>query len=202
MDRESRRADVQAQLNTVSELTPFQRRFLIEYLSQTTPPNATAAYTAAGGTAKHADRAAYQVRHDPRVKAAIDEFFHQQEMGAREVIALLSNQARGTMADFIHLPRNSEGDPIRGLMPEVDLWKADEAGKLGLVKKIKTRRVVTTTKGGDVIENEYIDLELYDSQSALEKVGRYHGLFKDLVNLTIDVSNLSDEELDDLDSKL
>lgn len=156
----------------VSKLTPTQRTFVIEYLLH---GNAKRAAEVAGYASP--EKQGPRLRHHERIQAAIDEYFHQQEMGAREVIALLSNQARGTMADFIHLPRNAEGEPIRGLMPEVDLWKAEDADQLNLIKKIKTKRTITTTKSGDTIEDEWIDFELYDSQSALEKIGRYHGLF-------------------------
>lgn len=183
MDRESRRADVQAQLNTVSELTPFQRRFLIEYLSQTTPPNATAAYTAAGGTAKHADRAAYQVRHTPAVVAAIDEYFHKQEMSAREVIARLSQQAKAEYGRYF------DYDPIRGEV-RCDLEKLLKDGLGHLIKKVGYERT-----GSDSAVQV---VEFYDAHTALVDVGRYHGLFKDSVKLTMDVTNLTDDELDGL----
>jgi len=187
MDRESRQESVRAQLNTVSELTPFQRRFLIEFLSQPGPPNATTAYTNAGGTAKHADRAAYQVRHDPKVKAAIDEFFHQQEMGAREVIARLSQQAKAQYGEYLHY------DPIRDeVRCNLEDLLADGLGHL--IKKVGYERTGAETAVQVV--------EFYDAHTALVDVGRYHGLFKDSVNLKVNVSDLSDEELDELDSKL
>lgn len=194
MDRDlNRKEEVRAQLNTVSELTVFQRRFLIEFLSQSGPPNATAAYLAAGGTAKHPDRAAYQIRHNERVIAAIEEFFHHQEMSAREVVALLSSHARGTMADFLSFVGNT---------PKLDLALARDRGQLHLVRKFKSKETAYTDKDGNEIIDRWTELELYDAQSAGVHVGRFHGIFTDNISLDIDVTRLSDEELDELDSKL
>ena len=169
MDRDfGRKEEVRAQLNTVSELTAFQRRFLIEFLSQSGPPNATAAYIAAGGTAKHPDRAAYQIRHSPKVIAAIDEYFHKHEMSAREAVALLSSHARGTMADFLSFAGDS---------PRLDLTVARDRDQLHLVKKFKAKETVYTDKDGGETIDKWTEVELYDAQSALVHIGRYHGLF-------------------------
>jgi hypothetical protein len=67
----------------------------------------------------------------------------------------------------------------------IDLKKAAAADKLHLLKKFSKGR-----KG--------IEIELPDFLAALEKIGRHHGLFKDVheVNGTVEVKNvgLSDEE--------
>lgn len=169
MDRESRRSEVTGQLSTISALTAFQRRFLIEYLSQPGPANATAAYIAAGGTAKHADRAAHQLRHSERVVAAIDEYFHHQEMSAREVVARLSQQAKAEYGRYL------KWDAVtREATCDLERLLADGLGHL--IKKIGYERT-----GADSAAQV---VEFYDAHTALVDVGRYHGLFKDKTDLT------------------
>lgn len=163
MGRKSeRRYHVEAQMQTVSTLTPLQRRWLIEYLSQTGTPNATQAYIDAGGTAQNPGKVAYKIRHHPDVIAAIDEYFHAQEMSAREVVARLSEQAAAVYGQYLHY------DPERGeIYCDLEQLLADGYGHL--IKKVGYDRTGT--------ESAVQVVEFYDAHTALVDVGKYHGLF-------------------------
>lgn len=163
---EVRRAEVEDALSVVSTLSVMQRRFLIEYLSAE-KPNATSAAEKAGYSTPN--KSGPRLLKNPKVREAIDEFFHGQEMSAREVIARLSNQARGSLGDFLDIEDGHE--------PTLNLAKARRAGKLHLLKKFKQKRVTFVGKEDNETVTEWIDIELHDPQSALVHVGRYHGLF-------------------------
>jgi len=167
---QARRERIEEQARVVSGLSAMQRTFFVEYLI--------------GGNATHAARVAgyaYPDKQGPRllknkkIQDAIDDFFHAQEMSAAEVVARLSDHARGTMEDFISF----EGD-----LPSLDLGQAEGRGKLHLVKKMKTKRTTYIDVDGGETVTDWVDVELYDAQAALGQVGRYHGLFKDRTDLT------------------
>lgn len=166
MDRDfGRKEEVRAQLNTVSELTPFQRRFLIEFLSQSGPPNATAAYIAAGGAAKHPDRAAYQIRHSPKVIAAIEEYFHKQEMGPRRAVAIMSQKADFDPSQYVRfIYEKDEANNGRLVDAWVDIERMRDDGYGHMLKGVKY------TRDGRM----YVEFD--DSLRPLEIIMRYHGL--------------------------
>lgn len=80
-------------------------------------------------------------------------------MPAGEVLQRLADHARGTLADFVDVTTET-----------LDLSKAEQAGKLGLLKKFSRT---------DSEKSTHISIEVYDAQAALELLGKYHGLFKD-----------------------
>jgi len=117
----------------------------------------------------------------PVIAEAISNRLKAKAMTADEVLMRLAEQARANLADFVQ----DYG--------AID-WEAVKA-KGCLVKKI------SHTAG------KQSSIELYDAQSALEKIGRAHGLFRQVVTgpdggplqavvATDDLSNLTDEELD------
>lgn len=76
-------------------------------------------------------------------------------MAADEVLRRLTDQARGSMADFVTISRGRV---------KLDLKKAAELGKLHLIKKLTD-------------DGKGIRIELYDSKAALELIGKHHKLF-------------------------
>ena len=100
----------------------------------------------------------------------------ENAMTADEVLSRLAEHARGDIGDFVTI--NSEG------MPTLDLSTAQD--KMRLVKKIKTNKKTYTTKGDKDTAVTEVDaeIELYDAQSALEKLGRHHKLFTDKTEIT------------------
>ena len=158
----------------------MQRTFLVRYLLHS---NATRAAEEAGYS--HPNKLGPRLLKKDRIREAIDEFFHAQEMSAKEVVARLSNQARGSLADFIRFPGNEHGEDIWGIDPHLDLRKAQRANKLDLIKKFKQKRTTRIDKDGAETQDEYTEIELYDAQAALVQVGRYHGLFTDRMDANV-----------------
>jgi phage terminase small subunit len=151
----------------------LQRRFLVEYLSAE-KPNATAAAERVGY--KTPNKQGPRLLQNPKIRAAIDEYFHAYEMSAREVIARLSDQARGSLGDFLDIGSDYE--------PTLNLGKARREGKLHLLKKFKQKKVTYVNKDDEETVTEWIEVELHDPQAALVHVGRYHGLFTDKTDIT------------------
>ena len=141
-------------------MTPKQRAFIAEYLKDF---NATQAAIRAG----YSPRTAYSIGHEnlnkPEISAAIDEEYEKRAMSATEVLARMTDIARGSADDYILIDEYGyEG---------IDLKKMKEAGKLHLIKKY------SNTKNGTIIE-------LYDAQSALVQMGKQHGLFPNRQEVT------------------
>lgn len=177
---EQRLAEITEATNVVSDLTAQQRRWLIRYLLH---GNATRAAEEVGYA--YPDKQGPRMRKNPKIVAAIDEYFHTQEMSAKEVVARLSNQARGSLVDFIRFPVNEQGEDIWGIDPYLDLRKAQLANKLDLIKKFKQKRTTRIDKDGVETQDEYTEIELYDAQAALVQVGRYHGLFTEKIDANV-----------------
>lgn len=167
------RIEVEEALSVISTLSGMQRRFLVEYLSAERP-NATAAAEKVGY--KTPNKQGPRLLKNPKIREAIDEYFHTYEMSAREVIARLSDQARGSLGDFL--------DIEDGRDPALSLARAKREGKLHLLKKYKQKRVTFVNKDDEETVTEWIEVELHDPQAALVHVGRYHGLFTDRTDIT------------------
>jgi len=84
----------------------------------------------------------------------------------------LGDQARGNMGDFWDIP--AKGAPTLNLTSE----KAQAS--LHLIKKMKVKTTTRTIADIPEVTTE-IDFELYDAQAALEKIGRHHKLFTDVL---------------------
>ena len=68
-----------------------------------------------------------------------------------------------------------------------DFSHPDAKNYFHLIKKIKTKRTRRVEGRGDdaeVWEDEWVEVELHDAQAALEKIGKYHGLFIDRTDVT------------------
>lgn len=159
-----------------------QQVFVNEYLKCW---NASEAARRAGYA--KADRQGHRLLKNVEIAAAIHLRVDELKMSADEVLTRLADHARNSMADFVRVSPNG--------MAEIDLQRATQANKMHLIKSF--------TEAG---EKTGAKIELYDAQSALEKLARAHGLFTDKteitgkveLNHTIDLSDLSAEELDTL----
>lgn len=96
---------------------------------------------------------------EPEVRAAVEERMRELAIPAEEILARLSEQARGNMADFVAV---GEDGSFR-----ISLSEAGASGKLRLVKKAGYDQ-----RGRPAIE-------LYDAQSALLALAKRYGLFPD-----------------------
>ena len=150
-----------------------QRAFVEEYLIDF---NATQAALRAGYSPRTAYSIGPRLLKNVEVKAEFKRRFEEKAMPADEVIARLSDMARGDLGDFLD---------IESMSFDLSLRKAKELGLTHLIKKVKQRTVTTIKKDGDDEETHYVEIELHDSQSALEKLGKAHKLFVDRKEISI-----------------
>lgn len=162
----------------VMALTLRQRAFVLAYTGQHFG-NATRSAMAAGYQGSYGSVAvtAHNLLKNAKIQAAIEQIFQSQVMTSNEARARLSRMARGQMGDFL----NPE-DPR-----EIDLERAAQAGALDLVKRVKTRRVVTSTRD-ETVETVTVELELHDPQAAIDKLLRSSGAYKDQVQISGEVT--------------
>lgn len=157
-------------------LSPKQQLFVAHYCESW---NATKAAIAAGYPEKSAYAIGAENLRKPQIAAAVQERL-DAIMPAGEVLNLLADHARGTMADFVDVDTET-----------LDLQKAHIAKKLHLIKKF-TR---TETE-----QNTRVSIELYDAYAAAVQIGKFHGLFRDRVEhslITPDrAAQLTEEEID------
>jgi len=160
-----------------ARLTNKQRAFVAEYLKCW---NASEAARRAGYSAKNADVIGSENLGKPGIREAIEERLRTLTMSADEALFRLSEMARGTMADFVDADTQ-----------QIDLARAAEAGKLGLVKSFSR---TDTEYGGS------IRVELYDAQAALVQIIKQRQLAtgKPTSRVEMNLSQLTDDELERL----
>jgi hypothetical protein len=134
-------------------------RLFVEYYLGAANGNATEAAWRAGYTAP--EKAGYRLRHDPDVRALIDQRLAMLALTANEVLGLLSDQATSTIADFLSFDEAGQ--------PHIDLKYARAQGKLKLIRKLNCTR------------DGRVEIELYDAQDALVHLGRHLKLFTERV---------------------
>ena len=147
-------------------LTDRQQAFVVEYVKIW---NASEAARRAGYTGD-ANTVGPRLLANVGVSAAIERFKAEHIMSAEEVQVELTRQARSDIGDFLQ----QNGDVVT-----VDLAKAVEAKKTGLIKKLSQTRTVRTRGEDDTEETVSTTIELYDKQTALVQVGKIHKLFTD-----------------------
>jgi len=142
-------------------LTDKRKRFVDAYIGPANC-NKTEAARRAGYASPTPE--ARRLCKDPLVKAAIEERMRELAIPAEEILARLSEQARGNMADFVEV---DESGRFR-----IDLTEAEKSGELRLVKKAGFDQ-----KGRPAIE-------LYDAQAALLALAKRFGLFPERQELS------------------
>jgi hypothetical protein len=88
-------------------------------------------------------------------------------MSADEALKLLADQARGDIVDVMD---------VTPMGYVVDMAKAKERGVTRLIHRVKQKTVTISGKDGEQ-EIHTTEIELYDAQSALDKILRVHGKF-------------------------
>lgn len=156
-----------------------QKAFVAEYIKDF---NATQAAIRAGYSPRTAGQIGHRLLKNIQIAKKIAEEIERRTMGADEVLLKIADQARGSVEDFVAITAPIK-DPETGAVTggwQIDLQKAEAAGKLHLIKKLKYNAA------------GYPEIELHDAQAALEKLARTLGLFKD--HLTLDDTGLTDEK--------
>lgn len=174
----------------MSNLTQKQQRFVEEY---TVDWNATQAAIRAGYSEKSAHDIGCENLKKPNICRAIEERVNELTMSADEALIELAKIARGTPSHFVEI---GDDEIMR------TKFDSDEArDNMPLIKKIKQTRHLTRIED---IETEEVrtEFELYDKQKALVDILKMHGKFVDRIeqtNINIDLSGLSDEEIQELE---
>ncbi len=104
-----------------------------------------------------------------KVRDKIEVLLEARKLSAGEVLARISDHAKGSMEDFL------EAGELEGVNT-INLAQARAAGKLHLLKSVK---VVKGAKGVSSVS-----IELYSSAAAHDKLAKVHGLYQERVDLT------------------
>ena len=132
-----------------------QKAFIAEYLKDF---NATQAAIRAGYSEKWAGPNSGKLLKNTKIAAEIKRHLAERALSADEVLARISDQAKGSAEDYLTI---DEWGYV-----SLDLERMKAEGKLHLVKKYKVTKHAT-------------EIELYDAQSALVHLGKHHGLWTD-----------------------
>ena len=180
--------------DTPPKLTPKQRIFVDAYVSNGF--NATQAAITAGYSEATAYSQGPRLLKDVGVAEAIDAFFHENTMSAKEVLLRLTAHARGDIGDIWN---ESTG--------QVDWAEARAAKKTALIKRIKHKTTRITREDGTDVETFEDEIELHNPQVALQLLGKQHGLFVDKseTKITAEVNvktykGISPDDWDDTDT--
>lgn len=157
-----------------------QKRFVDEYLVDF---NATQAAIRAGYSQKSARSIGSENLTKPDISEAISQAISERLMTENEVIARLSDIARGDIKDLMR---------ISSVGYELELLSKDDEGNFRvnphtkLIKKIKQKVTTIMPRNEDGEEKEIVetDLELYSALDALALLGRHHKLFTDKTEIT------------------
>lgn len=166
-----------------------QRVFIDRYLVHF---NASRAATEAGYSEKTAYSIGQELLNKPEILQEIEARLKEYHMSADEALKLLAIQARGDIGDLLD---------VTSLGFSLDMQKAKDAGLTRLIKKVKQRVVTHIAKSESDEDREVVDLEieLYDSQSAIDKILRVAGRYKDSSTvLNIDMTTLTTSQLERL----
>jgi len=145
-------------------LTKKQRVFIDEYL---TCFNASEAARRAGYSERTARSQGHRLLTKDDISEAIKERTEEIHMGSIEALKLLSDQARGDIGQIMDI--SSVGFTL-------DLKRAEEQGLTKLIKKVKQKTTIYIAKkeSGEDREVTELEVELYDSQSAIDKILKLH----------------------------
>lgn len=155
------------------ELSDKHKQFINEYLKRW---NATEAYMAAYPKANRASAGVLgsSLLANSDIRAAIDERMMEMAMGTDEILARLSDYARGSYRPFVKIEKGSV---------YFDLTNPAAIDHLHLIRKITKIRVKTASQGETKgktekpVKEQWYEVELHDPIRALELLGKAHKLF-------------------------
>ena len=158
------------------KLTNKEKVFIDEYLKCF---NGAEAARKAGYSKRSIYSIASENLRKPEVREEIDRRMTEVHMSSAEILALLSDQARGSHRPFVQI--NDEG------FVYFDFSSPEAVEHLHLVKKIKTkrsRRINGKSQDAETWEDEWVEVELHDPQRALELLGKHNKLFIERSEIT------------------
>jgi phage terminase small subunit len=157
-------------------LSNKQRVFIEEYLRCW---NATEAARLAGYSEKTARFIGAENLTKPYIAEEIRLRLAEKQMSTDEALALLADQARGDLGDFMDVSRMG-----------FSLNLLDESGQrknTRIIRKIKQKTTTFLGKKEDDEDREIheVEIELYDAQAAIDKILRVHGKYKETIDLNV-----------------
>ena len=163
-------------------LTNKQRVFVAEYL---TDFNATQAAIRAGYSQKTAYSIGQENLNKPEIKAAIEERIADRN----EVLAGLTDIARGDMADLMAI--TTQGFTLQLMVKDPETGEMKINPNTKLIRKIKQKVTTYLAKKEDDEDREVIEteIELYSAHEAWRDLGKYHALFVDRSEVTGTIEN-------------
>jgi phage terminase small subunit len=170
--------EINRRIELKRQLTGKQQLFVAEYLVDL---NATQAAVRAGYSGMTARKIATENLSKPVIKAAIAAAMaariHRIEVTADKVVQEIALVGFANYSDFVTIDES-------GMVTAIPLEKLAE-GKSRIIKKVKDKRVIRSTKGtesnpdGDQILDATFEFELCDKMKALELLARHMGLLQD-----------------------
>ena len=165
-------------------LSAKQQLFILEFMVD---KNATQAAIRAGYSVRTARKIATENLSKPVIKAAIDTEIEKQKaritFTADQVLEELARVGFADMKDFVEIDES-------GLVQALPLDTLAE-GKSRIIKKVKEKRVIRSTKGtesnpdGDQILDATFEFELCDKVKSLELLARHLGLLHDKQEINV-----------------
>lgn len=155
-----------------TELTPQYKAFADAYLGEAGfSPQKAAKLAGFKGDVRSLKVTGFRLIRNPIIREYIDKQLADFGLSANEVLARLSEIARGSVEDVL----TEDGT--------FDYKGAKKAGTLSLIKKLKF------TDGG-------VEFELHSAHEALRDIGKYHKLFADRIEHsgTVGTYTMSKEE--------
>lgn len=168
--------DIDTKLTPTKKLTNKQKVFVEAYLRTL---NGTLSAIEAGYSKKTAYSIASENLMKPEIRVEIEKRISEKIMSSNEVMLRLSNMAQASLLPFIRIDKDG--------FVYFNFSDPEAQNYFYLIKKIKTkreRRIEGRGENAEQWEGEWVEVELHDAQSALEKIGRYHGLFIDRTDIT------------------
>lgn len=147
----------------MEKLTGKQAKFVAEYIVCLNGTEAARRAGYAGDDRSLASVASQNLRKI-NISRAIDEMLQEFAMPANEVMAQLTDIGRGDIGDLL----TANG--------RIDLAEAKRRGKSQLVKRYKEKVTTYTDKDGKDHEIVETEIELYDRQTALNTLAKFHNL--------------------------
>jgi len=172
-------------------LTNKQDKFVTEYLKDY---NATQAALRAG----YSPKTAYSIGAENTKKPEIIEALRQKTMGSAEVLANLTDIAKGNITDLMDVTPSGFTLNLMSKDAEDNLSIKPQSK---LIKKIKQKVTTILAKKESDEDREIIEteIELYSAYDALVTLGKYHKLFVDKSEVDITTQGEKVNSLDGYD---
>ena len=157
-------------------LSPKQQLFVVEYLKDL---NATQAAIRAGYSPKTARVIGQENLLKPAIQAAV-------EAAKTKQLARLEIKADDILRELLLVARSDIGHVLDFSGETVKLRKANEIPEAArrAMQAVKAKKVFEGT-GEAAMQVEVMEFKLWDKLSALEKIGKHLGLFKDEIDVNL-----------------